>query len=168
MMDPHDTIPPDQDRRGSDGTPAVGRREYDHLDEYFAAKLEEMRVGAVSKDGLVIQAARKTRAIAVLSAAVVSMVSAVVGTMFWLGARNMGPGERADRTDHNVSTLRDTTIQWHNERIRDSEENKQGLYFLLRRNCSQMTDREIRDFNGVDICDAAWHPLDHALKTQAR
>lgn len=92
-----------------------------------------------------------------------------------MGVRFSGPAsdnaavnKRVDHVEAAVSSLRDTVVSWHNARIADNEDMRRMLEFVVRDRCNSMTPKEISHVGGGDACDAALHPLDHAIKTRLR
>lgn len=91
------------DRRGSDGAPAEGRRAYDHVDAAVAEHVSAIeRSFATMRNRILVVAA---------------LATAVTGGLSWLGARNIGPGARADAIEAQMKE--NWTIQFRRDSIRD-------------------------------------------------
>lgn len=116
---PDDFTPPlgHPDYRGTTGAPPEGRRATDPVNILIAEKLVEFETAAkVAK-----QTAKGTRSIIVTIAVI---VGAILSVTAWLGAKNLGPGARADaieaKVDRNFEyTLRNDSAKARRDSIQD-------------------------------------------------
>lgn len=103
------------------------------------------------------------------------LIGPIAYVALFMGVKLTGPSDGIAATNRRVDsiraaqlTLRDTVIAWHDDRIRDSDDLRHMVEFVVRAKCSEMTSQAISALGGNDACDAAEHPLEHAIKAGLR
>jgi hypothetical protein len=75
---------------------------------------------------------------------------------------------RIDQLDRKLTTRMDTLQLKQEAGYNDRVDQRKLLEFIARARCSELSDHKKEVLGGTEVCDGAFHPLDHAIKAKIR